>query len=127
MKYLKILFLWCMVTVSAQNYHYAIDEKPIPESQQREADNDLVRIIPLAFDWQNIPEDYSNSIWEIRYDFDLAGQSIILPENVTIRFNGGVLGNGTLRGDQSIIETKTENQIFDDLDLKGSFKMLSKS
>ncbi|MBG47375.1 MAG: hypothetical protein CML05_03695 [Pseudozobellia sp.] len=110
-----------MVTVSAQNYHYAIDEKPIPESQQREADNDLVRIIPLAFDWQNIPEDYSNSIWEIRYDFDLAGQSIILPENVTIRFNGGVLGNGTLRGDQSIIETKTENQIFDDLDLKGSF------
>ncbi|MUH35606.1 hypothetical protein D9O36_07125 [Zobellia amurskyensis] len=112
----------CVVTVSAQNYHYAIDEKAIPEPQHSEADSGPVHIIPLAFDWQNIPEDYSDSVWEIRYDFDLAGQTIILPENITIRFNGGILGNGTVRGDESIIETTTENQIFDALDLEGSFK-----
>ncbi|WP_123772313.1 hypothetical protein [Zobellia sp. OII3] len=98
-----------------------MDEKPVPDPQHSEVDSGPVRIIPLAFDWQNIPEDYSDSVWEIRYDFDLAGQTVILPENVTIRFNGGVLANGTVRGDESVIETKTEDQIFDALDLEGSF------
>ncbi|MDO6519627.1 hypothetical protein Q4562_20430 [Zobellia uliginosa] len=110
-----------VVSVSAQNYNYALDEKSVPDSQHPEVDSGPVRIIPLAFDWQNIPEDYSDSVWEIRYDFDLAGQTVILPENVTIRFNGGVLANGTVRGDESVIETKTEDQIFDALDLEGSF------
>ncbi|MDO6810407.1 hypothetical protein Q4603_17425 [Zobellia galactanivorans] len=121
MRYFKFLFLLCVVSVSAQNYNYALDEKSVPDSQHSEVDSGPVRIIPLAFDWQNIPEDYSDSVWEIRYDFDLAGQTVILPENVTIRFNGGVLANGTVRGDESVIETKTEDQIFDALDLEGSF------
>jgi len=54
------------------------------------------KIIREDFDWQNIPASYSDSIWEIRYAFDLATESIVLPENVTLKFSGGVLKNAAL-------------------------------
>lgn len=37
-----------------------------------------------------------NTIYIIRYDFDLAGNTIILPENCTLDFYGGSLRNGKL-------------------------------
>ncbi|MBU2948822.1 hypothetical protein [Zobellia uliginosa] len=122
MRYLKFLLLLLVSSVSAQNYQYSLDTPKALEPQQIEEESSLVRIIPQDFDWQNIPTDYSDSVWEIRFDFDLAGQTIILPENVTMRFNGGVLENGTVRGDESIIETNTESQLFEELTLEGSFK-----
>ncbi|MBT2159756.1 hypothetical protein [Zobellia barbeyronii] len=121
MKYLKFLFLLLVSSVSAQNYQYSLDTPKALEPQQIEEESSLVRVIPQDFDWENIPTDYSDSVWEIRFDFDLAGQTIILPENVTMRFNGGILENGTVRGDESIIETNTENQLFEELSLEGSF------
>lgn len=36
----------------------------------------------------------ANTIYEIRYDFDLNGQEITLPKNVTLLFNGGTFNNG---------------------------------
>ena len=122
MKYLKFLFLLLVSIVSAQNYQYSLDTPKVLEPQQIEEESSLVRIIPQDFDWENIPLDYSDSVWEIRYDFDFAGQTIILPANVTVRFNGGVLENGTLRGDAALIESNSENQLFEELTLEGSFK-----
>ncbi|CAM4197347.1 hypothetical protein [Zobellia nedashkovskayae] len=122
MKYLNFLLLLLVSSVSAQNYQYSLDVPKVLEPQLIEAESSLVRIIPQDFDWSNIPTDYSDSVWEIRYNFDLAGQTIILPKNVTVRFNGGVLVNGTVRGDQSIIESNSENQLFDALTLEGTFK-----
>lgn len=43
----------------------------------------------------NVP----NTIYEIRYDFDLNGQEITIPENCTLKFEGGHLKNGTLLGE----------------------------
>ena len=37
-----------------------------------------------------------NTIYEIRYDFDLDGQTIEVPENCTLKFDGGCLRNGTV-------------------------------
>ena len=37
-----------------------------------------------------------NTIYEIRYDFDLDGQTIEVPENCTLKFEGGSLGNGEM-------------------------------
>ena len=37
-----------------------------------------------------------NTIYEIRYDFDLNGETINVPENCTLKFNGGSLNNGIL-------------------------------
>lgn len=38
----------------------------------------------------------SNTIYEVRYDFDLNEQEITVPENSTFNFNGGSLSNGKL-------------------------------
>ena len=51
--------------------------------------------IPQDFDWSNIPSGYSDSIWNVIYDFDLTGLTVAFPKNVTIRFNGGKLSNYT--------------------------------
>lgn len=38
----------------------------------------------------------ANTIYEIRYNFDLKGNLLTLPESVTLLFNGGSINNGTL-------------------------------
>lgn len=40
----------------------------------------------------------ANTIYEIRYDFDLHGEEVSIPNNCLINFMGGKLSNGTLRG-----------------------------
>ena len=37
-----------------------------------------------------------NTIYEIRYDFDLDGKTLEMPENCVLKFNGGSLRNGKL-------------------------------
>jgi hypothetical protein len=37
-----------------------------------------------------------NTIYEIKYDFDLNGKSISIPENCSLKFEGGSFKNGTL-------------------------------
>lgn len=44
-----------------------------------------------------------NSVVEIRYDFDLNGQTINIPDNITLKFNGGSIKNGTLIGNNTKI------------------------
>lgn len=39
-----------------------------------------------------------DTIYEIRYDFDLDGESVSIPTNSILQFNGGSLSNGTLSG-----------------------------
>ena len=39
-----------------------------------------------------------NTIYEIRYDFDLNGAEITVPENCILSFNGGILKNGKIIG-----------------------------
>lgn len=38
----------------------------------------------------------TNTIYEIRYDFDLNEKDIIIPEGCILKFNGGVLTNGNI-------------------------------
>lgn len=38
----------------------------------------------------------ANTIYEIRYDFDLNGKEITLPKNATLLFNGGTFNNGKI-------------------------------
>lgn len=45
--------------------------------------------------YQDIFED-PNTVYEIRYDFDLNGKTIELPENCILDFRGGSITNGTL-------------------------------
>ncbi len=38
----------------------------------------------------------ANTIYEIRYDFDLAGEEVAIPEGCTLKFEGGIISNGQL-------------------------------
>jgi len=85
-------------------------------------DVDNTIVIPENFDWSNIPADYKDAVWDIQFDFDLNAATIILPEGVTLYFTGGSLSNGTVTGDgTSTIVSKTKYQIFEGIDLAGSF------
>lgn len=45
-----------------------------------------------------------NTIYEIRYNFDLGGQTIKIPKGCTLKFVGGSFDNGCLLGDNTAIE-----------------------
>lgn len=56
----------------------------------------------------------ANTIYEIRYNFDLNGATITIPENCTLKFRGGKFkGNGTLGG-SSVLVDADEYTVFDD-------------
>ena len=46
----------------------------------------------------------SNTIYEIRYDYDLNGASISLPSNCTMYFQGGSISNGTIVLNNTLIQ-----------------------
>lgn len=67
-----------------------------------------------------------NTVYEIRYDFDLNGVEITIPENCILKFNGGSLSNGTIIGNDTIIKV-SNGYIFNNILLNGYFKGEGKS
>lgn len=62
----------------------------------------------------------TNTIYVIRYDFDLNGETIEMQEGCTLKFEGGCFKNGILKGNNThIVESKA--QLFDSIILRGSF------
>ena len=45
----------------------------------------------------------ANTIYEVRYDFDLNGAEITIPENCTLKFEGGSIYNGSVFFNQTIL------------------------
>lgn len=62
----------------------------------------------------------TNTTYEIRYDFDLSENEVIIPQGCVLLFNGGCLVNGTLVGNHTIIQTDTK-KIFEGIKIKGSW------
>lgn len=60
-----------------------------------------------------------NTIYIIQYDYCLAGQTIEVPENCVLDFQGGSLRNGTIIGASSIIESNS--RCFIDIVFTGYF------
>lgn len=46
----------------------------------------------------------TNTIYEIRYDFDLDEKRIVIPNGSLLKFNGGSLNNGNIYNDNSLVE-----------------------
>lgn len=61
----------------------------------------------------------SNTIYEIRYDFEL-NQNVELPDNCILKFNGGKLSNGVLVGANTQIQASF-NTIFHNIIFQGSW------
>lgn len=62
----------------------------------------------------------ANTRYIIQYDYDLDGETITMPENITLEFQGGGLRNGTLNGNKCLI-CSTSHVIFDNVTLMGTF------
>lgn len=61
-----------------------------------------------------------NTIYEIRYDFDLNGQEITIPEGCVLQFEGGSLSNGSINGNNTYINSKLY-KIFYNINFKGNY------
>lgn len=64
-----------------------------------------------------------NTVYEIRYDFNLNGQTITIPENCALDFKGGSLYNGTIIGNKTYLNGK--GIIFKEIKINGTFYNLS--
>lgn len=62
----------------------------------------------------------TNTIYEIRYDFDLQGAEITIPEGCVLDFQGGKLSNGVIRGKRTCILSGLCH-IFNNIEKKGTF------
>ena len=88
--------------------------------------------IPSNFDWQNIPAEYANCDWEIRYKHDLGGLDVDLRTsgqnipNVRLINNGGLLVNGNIYGLNTEISSKNVKLFGDDLTLKNKVLFTNK-
>lgn len=54
-----------------------------------------------------------NTIYEIKYDFDLNGNTVEMPTGCVLKFNGGILTNGTIVGSDTSLDAGV-CKIFDD-------------
>lgn len=64
----------------------------------------------------------SNTIYEIRYDFDLGGKDIELKSSCVLFFNGGSIRNGKIIGVNTAI-VNINNEIFNDIVIGGSWNV----
>ena len=62
-----------------------------------------------------------NTIYEIRYNFDLNGEEITIPKDCVLYFIGGSIKNGTLYGNNTIINSIQDNIIFNNIIFTGTF------
>lgn len=65
-----------------------------------------------------------NTIYEIRYDFDLNGVTINVPENCTLKFEGGSLSNGKLLFQDTFI-TSAPDYIFKNMQIDDKSRCLN--
>ena len=63
-----------------------------------------------------------NTIYVIRYDFDLNGQTIQVQDNCTLMFHGGKLKNGTIKGNNTQIEA-VPSLIFNNITFSGRWRI----
>lgn len=62
-----------------------------------------------------------NTVYEIRNDFDLGGNRVIIPEGCVLKFSGGKLFNGTLLGQGTIVQAEPMHIFEDDISLIGDW------
>lgn len=66
---------------------------------------------------------FANSFYIIKYCHNLNAKSISVPENSVLYFMGGMLSNGTLRGNNTFIKGNTYHIFDEDLDIGGTWNI----
>lgn len=66
-----------------------------------------------------------NTIYEIRYNFDLNGKTITIPKNCVLYFTSGKFYNGSISMDNTIVSTLYEN-ILSEVNISGNYYNIQK-
>lgn len=66
-----------------------------------------------------------NTIYEIRYEFDLDGKTITIPNNCVLYFTSGKFYNGSINMDNTIVSTLYEN-VLSDVNISGNYYNIQK-
>lgn len=82
------------------------------------------KVIRPNFDFTQDLSAYANSILEIRYVHDLDNSTITLPDNVTLKFNGGKIINGTIIGNNTILSGGAEQLLGKDITPQGTWDII---
>ena len=99
MNYIRLVFLLCWVLVISIKAS-AVDVIEITQS------SDFIKKVSK-----------SEAIYDIRCEVDLNKDSFFLPKDVVLRFSGGVIKNGTLIGNNTILDNSTNLPIFDAIEI----------
>ena len=67
----------------------------------------------------------ADTIYEIRYNFDLNGKTIIIPNNCVLYFTSGKLYNGNINTDNTVISTLYED-ILSEVSISGNYYNIQK-
>ena len=62
-----------------------------------------------------------NTIYVIRYDYCLGGETIEVPEGCVLEFDGGSLRNGVLKGNETLLKSYTKHPFPSNIELKGKW------
>ena len=73
-----------------------------------------------AFDSQT---KQAHTIYEICYDFDLNGKTVQLKDDCILYFNGGVLYNGTIIGQNTCLRSELRKIFNIDVDIQGTWNV----
>lgn len=65
----------------------------------------------------------TDTIYHIQYDYDLNGQSIIVPDRCILEFEGGSISNGVVMGTNTDIKTGNLSKIFNNISITGTWKV----
>lgn len=80
-----------------------------------------VYYVEKTFDWTASLTELSDCIVVIRYNHDLEGETVNLPSNCVLLSKGGGFSNGTIIGDNTILELGSYQFFSTDLFFGGSF------
>ena len=64
-----------------------------------------------------------NTIYVIQYDFDLNGEEITIPEGCVLDFSGGSFNNGTIVGNNTVIDAESNICIFKSINIQGDWNV----
>ena len=64
----------------------------------------------------------ANTIYEIRYDFDLNGETITIPKNSILKFEGGSLSNGTIHSESTAFIDYNKLSFLRNVMITGTFR-----
>ena len=64
---------------------------------------------------------YTDTVYIIQYDYNLLGSTLRIPENSVLVFEGGSISDGTIEGNNTIIDNTGNTVIFHNCSLDGTY------